>query len=190
MTSFSLLKFWFKSEVKGMDDLNKTDIMKAMKLLESNWNYKESFLQKQKHFQFASTVILRQYWYREYCYYTENCFTFSNILLQRHCIFTFVNCMLVKTVSMKLHNNANDPVWPFLWQAQQWFSYIGWEVKKAELFQKQAFTNVPLMLNSGGTLLAEQSRNTTTTYHIIILFPLHRYSFNFYSTIRSQQWPL
>ena len=34
MKSCSLLKFWFKSEVKGMDDLNKTDIMKAMKLLE------------------------------------------------------------------------------------------------------------------------------------------------------------
>ena len=32
--SCSLLKFWFKSEVKRMDDRNKTDIMKAMKLLE------------------------------------------------------------------------------------------------------------------------------------------------------------
>ena len=78
MESCSLLKFWFKSEVKRMDDLNKTDIMKAMKLLESNWNYNESILQKQKHFHFALTVILRQYWYREH---SENCFTFSNILL-------------------------------------------------------------------------------------------------------------
>lgn len=34
-----------------MDDLNKTDIMKAMKLLEGNWNFNEGFSQKQKHFQ-------------------------------------------------------------------------------------------------------------------------------------------
>lgn len=34
-----------------MDDLNKTDIMKAMKLLEGNWNFNKSFSQKQKHFQ-------------------------------------------------------------------------------------------------------------------------------------------
>lgn len=50
----------------------------------------------------------------------------------------------------------------------KWFSYIGWEVKKAELFQKQAFANVPLKLNSSGTLLVEQSRLPSTTYNSIV----------------------
>lgn len=99
------------------------------------------------------------------------------------------NCMLVKPSQWNSTRTRLIQCDRFC-DRPKWFSYIGWEVKKAELFQKRAFTNLPLMLNSGGTLLVEQSRNTTTTYHIIILFPLHRYSFNFYYTIRSQQWPL